>query len=208
MKKFTYMLVFCFLVGSAGCRPLSYVAYALFGGGKTKIKAEYNGLRNHRTIIILSTGPGIDFEYPYARTNVALASAEVIKKYVKGVEFVKQDEVEAFQLENLDWATLPVETIAEKFQATRILYLDLYQFTMHEENSVHLIRGHIRAAVRAYEVNKTARAVYTTDVGMLWPEHSPVPMSDAAMQRLKMETYVKFAEKLALKFYDHKVPIK
>jgi len=191
-----------------GCNILQWPLYVLFGKGTTKVKAEYAGLKNQRIAIIVATGPGINFEYPYARTNVALASAQVIGKYVKNAQFVAQDKIEAFQMENLDWATLPVETIGRKFDATRILYLDLYHFTMHEENSVHLLRGHIRSSARVYEINGSGKAVYQTDISVKWPEHGPRPMSEATLARLQMETIVKFAKLLACKFYDHKVTAK
>ncbi len=208
MRKFncTVLLAAAMLLG--GCNILEWPLYVLFGQSTSKVKAEYTGLKNQRIAIIVATGPGINFEYPYARTNVALASAQVIGKYVKKAQFVNQDEIEAFQMENLSWATLPVETIGLKFDATRILYLDLYQFTMHEENSVHLLRGQIRASARVYEINGNRKAVYQTEISVEWPKHGPRPMSEATLARLQMETIVKFAERLARKFYDHKASAK
>jgi len=191
-----------------GCKPLSYIAYVIFGGGQTKVKAEYTGLKDQKTAIIVSTGPGVDFEYPYARTKVALAAAKIISKNVEGVEFVDQNEVEKFQMENLDWLSMPVKKIAQHLGVTRILYLDLFQFTMHEQSSVHLLRGRIQGALRVYEINDKEKAAYSTETAVVWPEHSPVPMSDEAMAQLQMETIVKFADQIGQKFYDHKVPIK
>jgi len=148
----------------SGCNILEWPLYVLFGKSTTKVKAEYTGLKNQRIAIIVATGPGINFEYPYARTNVALASAQIIGKHVKNAQFVEQDKIEAFQMENLSWATLPVETIARKFDATRILYLDLYHFTMHEENSVHLLRGRIRSSASVHEIGGDDKAIYQTEI--------------------------------------------
>jgi len=191
-----------------GCKAFSYLAYVIFGGGQTKVKAEYKGLKDRKIAIIVSTGPGVDFEYPYARTNVALATAKVISDHVKGAEFVDQNEVEKFQMENLDWLSMPVKKIAQNLGVTRILYLDLFQFTMHEQSSVHLLRGRIQGSLRVYEINGKEQAAYNTETAIVWPEHSPVPMSDGALAQLQMESTVKFAEQLGQKFYDHKVPNK
>jgi len=208
MRKFncTVLLAAAMLLG--GCNIFEWPLFVLFGKSSSRVKAEYTGLKNQRIAIIVATGPGINFEYPYARTNVALASAQIIGKHVKKAQFVAQDKIEAFQMENLNWATLPVETIAQKFNATRILYLDLYHFTMHEENSVHLLRGNIRSTARVYEIDGDGKAVYQTEIGVEWPEHGPRPMSEATMARLQMETIVKFAERLARKFHNHKITAK
>ena len=208
MRKFNCVVLLAAAMLLGGCNILEWPLYVLFGQSTSKVKAEYTGLKNQRIAIIVATGPGINFEYPYARTNVALASAQVISKHVKKAQFVDQDKIEAFQMENLSWATLPVETIALKFNATRILYLDLYHFTMHEENSVHLLRGQIRSSARIYEIDGDGKVVYQTEISVKWPKHGPRPMSEATLARLQMETIVKFAERLARKFYDHKASAK
>ncbi|MBN1764546.1 MAG: hypothetical protein JW860_04750 [Sedimentisphaerales bacterium] len=213
MKKRTisFVISLILLTGATGCNLLEWPVYVLFGQKTEKVQAEYEGLAGGRpAAIIIATEPGVDFDYPEARTNIALALAAAIKSHVKDITFVDQQDVERFQMENLNWATLPMTDIAQKFSATRLIYLDLYQFTMQEENSLHLLRGNIRAALWIYEADGVSpnRPAYSTEITVLYPEHAPIPASQAAAQDVENKSIAEFAQKTALKFYDHKVALR
>ena len=208
MKKL--FLIFLLGIFCGGCNLLELPLYAIFGKSSKNVKAEYRGLQGQKVAIVIATGPAVDFEYPYARMNVALASQQLITQDVRKVEFVDQEEIEKFQQENLDWASVPISDIAKKFGAQRVLYLDLYQFTMYEESSINLLRGQATAAVQVYETDQdnADQAAYRSEISVRYPENNPVAMSDAALQKVQFNTTRNFAEQLARKFYDHKLPIK
>ena len=189
-----------------GCNMLDLPAYVLFGGHKSKVKAEYAGLENTRTAIFVVAGPAIEFEYPYARKSLALWIAHYIKENVPSATFVDQERIDDFQRERLDWYELSVPELAERFNAQQVLYLDLIRFTMREENSVNLLRGNVIADVRVYDLQQDAvLPVYQTEITAMYPEHNPMPMGDAAWQVVQRETMEHFAQILAKKFYDHEI---
>lgn len=203
-KRSLIALVALFFLG--GCNAFEFPLYVLFGGQKKTIPAEYEGLNNARTAIVIVAGPGVDFEYPYARHSLALWIANRLQEHVKGIEFVSQDVVDRFQRENLDWYEIPVGELGREFQAQRILYVDLLTYTMLEEHSVNLLRGLIIGDVRVYDIDADAELpAYQTEISAVFPEHSPVPVSDEAWQKIPRMTMLAFAEKLAMKFFDHKV---
>ncbi len=214
MKKsiITFVILSAVTFSLTGCNMLEWPTYVLFGQRTTKVKAEYLGLKDQKTIVIVTAEQGIDFEYPYARSSIVMATVQAIGHHVKGVEFVEQEKIENFQMENLDWAALPRDQIARKFGATRIVWLDLYQFTMFEEESLRLLRGNIRATVQVYEVDDNTtrfnRAAYHSEVAGIWPEQGPLAMSNSALERLKTQSIIGFAQQVAQKFYDHKRPVK
>ena len=193
-----------------GCNLLELPAYVLFGQSHKSVKAEYRGLKGTTTAIIITTGPAVDFEYPYARTNVALAVAQAITENVKKVKFVDQDSIDIFQQENLDWASFPISRIGQKFGAQRVLYLDLYQFTMYEQSSINLLQGNATAALQIYEIDgpQPDRPAYRSEVAVQYPPNNPVAVSDAALLNIRINTIKLFADQLARKFYNHKVPLK
>ena len=193
-----------------GCNLLEFPAYVLLGRRTQKVKAEYPHLAKQKIAIIVSAGPAIDFEHPFARTNLALACAQAIKSHVKGTQFAQQEEVEMFQQENINWITVPKSQIARRFDASHLIWLDLIQFTLREENSVNLLRGHIVAAVRVYdaEASDQYHAQYETQVIAALPKAGPIAFSESARQQIYRQTLLQFAEQLARKFYNHKIPAK
>ena len=210
MKFSNFIIVSIFAVWLAGCNLLEWPVYVIFGQRHEKIKAEYTGLNGHKTAIVVATGPGVDFEYPEAKLNVALATAVTVRGEINDVEFVEQEKVERFQMVNLDWPAMSMSEIAKQLNVDRILYIDLYQFTLYEQRSVQLLRGRVRATLQIYETDSPFpnRVVYQSEIATLYPEHGPVPSSPAAMHKLQTETIIIFAQTLARKFYDHKVNVK
>ncbi len=191
-----------------GCNILAYPAYVLFGQPDKKVKAEYTGLEKQTTVIFVVTNPAIDFEYPYTGLNIALATADRIKKNVKTAQFVDPESVDNYQREKIDWLSIPISEIGQHFQAARVLYIDLVQFTMREEDSINLLRANIAADIRVYEMDSATpnEPAFQTDVEVVYPKLGPSLFSDEAHAMIYQESIALFAEDLAKKFYDHKVP--
>lgn len=185
---------------------LDYPLYLVFGRHKTKVKAEYTGLKNTQTAVVIMAGPDVQFEHPHAQTNLAIWIAHAISQNVKPIRFIDQEKVDTLMKENIDWFELPIEDIAKLLEVDRILYLDLIRYTMEEEHSVNLLRGNIIADVRVYDIGKDPeKPSYQTEIQVTFPEHSPLPLSDRTMQKVQRQTMAIFADKLAKKFYNHKV---
>jgi len=208
MKRTALLFILTIFLG--GCNVLEYPVYVLFGSRSKKVKAEYTDLEGKKIAIMVAGRTAIDFEYPYARMDLALAAAQSIRQNVKKTEFVDQEKIDTYQREDIDWYSLPLSEIGRKFGAQRIVYLDLLQFSMTETNSVNLLRGRIEAQLRVYDMESDQGDIpcYESEVGVVYPEYAPRPRSDSARIEVQRESILLFAEKLAQKFYDHKVPIK
>ena len=208
MRK--YFSLFLLPVFLGGCNWFEFPAFVLFGQTHEKVKAEYTNLEDKRVAIIIAGLPAIDFEDPYARMDLALASAELIKQQVKEVQFVEQEKIERFQQENLDWISMPMREIGHKFGVDRILYIELMQFTTVEPESVNLVRGRVWSQVSIYEVDSPQPnvPVYETEIQVVYPEHGPLPMSDTALIAARQQIIILYAQELSRKFHDHKRKIR
>jgi len=204
MRKYFSLLLLPFLLG--GCNWLEFPAFVLFGKTYERVKAEYTQLKGKRVAIVIAGLPAIDFEDPYARMDLALASAELIRQEVKEVQFVEQEKIERFQQENLDWISMPMREIGSKFGVDRILYIELMQFTTVEPESINLVRGRVWSQVSIYEIDSPQPnvPVYETEIQVVYPEQGPLPMSDTARIGARQQIIVLYAHELSRKFYDHK----
>ena len=208
MKNLLFLLLLALFVG--GCNIFGHTAYVLFGRTGKDVEAEYEGLAGEKVAIIIAVADEVDYNYPGARMNIALAVAKAIGQNVKDVEFVAQEKVQAFQQSQPDWIGMPMSEIAGRFGAGRVLYLDVYQFDMYERHSKYLLRGQISATVRVYERkgSNTDQAVYRGEAETLFPKHQPITAGDTAMLKVQTNTIDSFAEQMARKFYDHEVKIR
>ena len=189
---------------------LAYPLYVLLGQTETRVKAEYAGLQDKKIAVIVVGQPGIDFEDPYARMDLALGTQRAIRENVKGVEFADQEKIQAFQRARLDWYSLPLSEIAAQFQVQRVLYLELIQYTIREPDSVNLLRGRIWAQLRVYEAESALPEdpAYETEVEIVYPEQAPQPYSENNKLLIRRQSMETFALEAARKFYDHKRKVK
>jgi len=208
---------FCLLLGGTGlllflggCNILAFPAYVLFGKTEKTVEAEYTSLSGHKTAILVVGPAGIDFEYPYARADLSMATSSFIEQNVESVDFVEQESIDRFQYQHFDWYALPLPTVAHQLGADRLLYIELIQFSLVEPESVSLLRGRVLANVRIFEMESSepAEASYKTEISVLFPETAPVPMSDTAQIAVRQRSIVLFADQLAKRFYRHKEPAK
>lgn len=191
-----------------GCNIFEFPAYVLFGRTEKTVKAEYTSLVGHKSAILVVGPAGIDFEYPYARADLSLATSSFIRQNLDKVDFVDQETIDRFQYQHFDWYALPLSTVAHQLGADRLIYIELIQFSLVELDSVSLLRGRVLANVRIYEMesSKPDQAAYETEIFVLFPESAPVPMSDTAQIAVRQRAIVMFADQLAKRFYRHKEP--
>ena len=208
MKRIIVLFILTVFLG--GCNVLEYPIFILFGAKSKKVKAEYTELAGKNIAIMIAGRPAIDFEYPYARLDLGLAAAQSIGQHVKGTSFVDQEKINTYQREDIDWYSLPISEIGKKFDSERIVYLDVLQFSMTEINSVNLLRARIDAELRVYDMESVEPDidVYASEISIVYPEHAPRAMSESARMEIQRQSILLFAETLAQKFYDHKIPVK
>lgn len=207
MKKVVSLVVLVSML--AGCNLFEHAVYTIFGQSSKKVKAEYTGLASKRVAIFVATAAGVDFEYPSANVNLALASSDVLARHIDEVQFVDAESIDKFQREDLDWLSLPIRDLGKMFNADRILYLDMIEFTVVEPQSINLLRGYITADVRVYEMDSVNpdKPSYQSELNVVYPEHGPTPAGDSAEQSVMYRSISLFAEELARRFYDHKVSL-
>lgn len=192
---------------AGGCNWFEYPLYVLFGDSKINIDAEYDGLAGKKIAVLVMTTPAVDFEHPYARLELTSIVSLALSERVKNATFVDVEEIDRFQREDLDWLSMGIDEIGKKFEVDRVVYLDVIQYTMIEENSVNLLRGRILAEVSVYEMEaaEANAAVYTGEVMVVHPDYAPVPVGGGARQQIELASIRLFAQELARKFTDHKI---
>lgn len=212
MRKDHLLLIVCLpvLLLAAGCNLLEFPAYVLFGTTTETVKAEYKGLEEKRVAILIMTDSGVDFEFPYLRLDLALTAANHLKEKIDEITFVEQDKIDRFQRNDLDWNRLSMAEIGKRFQAQRILYLDVIHFSTFEENSIGLLRGRAEIDIRVYEIDSPTpeKPAYKSQLAILYPEDVPLALSDTAQQQVMQRTLYLFGTDLTKKFHTHKAEVK
>jgi hypothetical protein len=187
-----------------GCRSL-----ALLLPEQTRtVAAEYPYLAGRSVAVVVRAADELLFEYPHVQWEVADHVRVALEGNVRGIKVISPRRVVDFQRSEPAWQTMDPAILGRRFQAERLLEIELTQYTTREPDSPHLYRGHIQAAVRVYNTEYTdSQPAYHADVETSFPPDGPGRWGtdDRTIRAATMEA---FASELAGKFYDRKVKVR
>ena len=187
----------------SGCTYL--IPLFMIGEHKRTVPAEYDGLRNSRTVVLVWAGQETLFDYPYVRLELATFISDKLRSEVEGIELVEPARVEDHIERTLATAFDPVE-VGRHFQADKVIYLELLEMRMRRPETPTLLQGTISASVAVFDtgadVDNPQRFELAT-VTTTYPERQPVLNNRGAAELVRQQTYVNFAERTARKFYAY-----
>ena len=186
---------------TAGCHAL-----ALFLPEPTKtVKAEYPYLADKRLCIVVRAPDEMLFEYPNLPWEIADHARAGLEGNVRGLSIVDPKKVVDFQRSDPAWEQMDPAALGKKFDADRVLEIDITQYATREPESPFLYRGHITAAVRIYNTEyPNTQHAYESEVRTVYPPDGPgkYGTNDRVIRGATLDA---FGQDVATKFYDRKV---
>ncbi len=160
----------------------------------------------HKIVIICSTPTSVDADL--SSLNLDLIDGITRRMKIQGVKVINPDEVAKWIDDNGGVITDPSE-MARAFDAEYVAWIDIYGFSLREENSPKLLRGRATGFIRVYQVEevageRTALAAFNTEFNTTFPQHSPVSETGRSALTFQKEFIDRICEELSEKFYDHR----
>ncbi len=204
-RKLLLLALPLLLLVCSGCHAIAFTTL-MWGKEPTKtIKAEYPYLKGKTAAILVRAEWETLFEYEQVQLEVADHVRVALESNIPGVEVVPPRQVVDYQRRSPDWERHDPARIGQRFDAERLIEIDLTQYTTREPESPHLYRGHIAAVVSVYNTAyPNSEPAYVTEVRTVYPKDSPGQWgtSDSAIRLATMEA---FAQEVAGRFYDRTV---
>lgn len=208
MKRIALIWGLCIASGaSGGCNLL--VPFIFVGEHKRKVPAEFDKLEGTRAVVVVWAEPETLFDYPHVRLEMGTYTGDKIRANVKDCEIVDPFRVEEF-LERSAGGTIDPRKVGAHFEADMVVYIELLEFQIRDRSAPDLLRGRVKASLSVYDLradpDEISRFVLES-VDVAYPENQPVLMSSRNAHLIRQQTYDLFSEKVARKFYDHKVDL-
>jgi hypothetical protein len=207
-------LVIPFLLAAAavtGCEPMAYFLYVWWPGAREKkVKAEFAGLPGKNVVIVVYCDRRVQYEYPNVCLSLSSAAASQLAGNVKDVSVVDPRRVVKYQDGNIYWDEMDKTQLGKAFGADFVLFLSLVEYSTREPGSLNLYRGRIHAQASLYQTSlpeREARVWRGQAIRVVYPEDDPTGLLRESDRFVRDKTEAIFADRLAKKFYDHKVPI-
>jgi len=193
------------------CNLLTPIIFV--GEHRKKVSPEFDRLGNSRVAILAWTDPATLFDYPHARFELATyvgdkLAAEMAHRS-KSIEVIDPRDVEDFLQRDIN-AEIDPQAVGREFGTDYVVYVEVYEFQMRDPDMPQFLQGHINASISVHDIRAdpgSARRYELTSVTCAHPETGPVTFSPSNAPLIRRETYRKFAELVARKFYEHTVEL-
>lgn len=199
------ILALALLAAGGGLASCGFLAGAFQQQTGKAVEATYRNLDNKSLAIVVDPDPATALEYAGARTEIGAFVTAQFQQNMPNVKLLRYQDVIRWQDETLQWQGLPVKDIGKHFGTERVLYIELLDYRTREAGATNLLRGHIHAMARVFEVDTPGpNAAWEKEFDVAWPPTAPMDVlkaNDTAVRKRVLEV---FSEQLVGQFYDHK----
>lgn len=186
----------------AGCSWLVPVVF--LHPGTKKVPAEFSKLQDKTVVVMVWAEPETLYDYPHIRLELASYIGDKLRAEVEGLDLIEARKVEGFIEQSAEAAYSP-RLVGKHFGADMVVYVELLEFQIRDPDAPDFVQGRVQASVGVHDLTadpddteyyelEPVAAVHPNHARLFTPTESVVVRND---------TYAKFSEAVARKFYEH-----
>ena len=205
IRCLTLVLASPLLLTATGCRWFA-APFLLWHKEPTKtVPAEYPHLVGKKVAIVIWADMDTLFEFPHIQLELSEHVRFAMQPNIEKITFVSNRQIVEAQKRDGTWARKSPASLGARFEADRVLLIEITQCTTREPDSTHLFRGRISANLKVYDTAQpeaepawkgTAEAAFPKDAQAAWGT------DENTVRRTTMEV---FGQEVANFFYERKV---
>ena len=190
-----------------GCEGAGLLAEAIAGDQEIEVKAQYQGLQGQRVAVLVDADQSMLTRNPLIQFEICTVISRKIAENVEGVTLVSPRQVVDYQNRNSYWTTASYSKLASELKVTRLVLVELTEYSMHEPGNRYVLKGTIGANVAVAESTsgKPNELMYDTVVSATYPENQKVGLINRKEKDIRFATLDLFSNRAAGKFYDHTI---
>jgi hypothetical protein len=165
-------------VGAGGCNVIGLASYV---APSPTIGAAYKKLAGQKVAVMVWTDRAMAIDWPTLQLDVSRginsrledsAKQKSPPKELEGTKFAMPESVIRYQRDHPEFETQSITDVAPRMDITRLIYVEVEQFSTRPEESLELFRGSITANLKVIEVvdGKGKIAFQKDKVHILFPE--------------------------------------
>jgi hypothetical protein len=163
VKLFWVVVLFlCAALCASGCAALGIAANAF----PQNVAPKYAGLAGQTVAVMAWADRGLRIDWPTIQLDLASAVQAQLKaqppktKELKDTRFpLEPRSVARYQADHPENEALPVNEFAAQLGVTRLIYVEIEQFSTRSEMAVEMFRGAVSANLKIVEIDPNTKAV-------------------------------------------------
>jgi hypothetical protein len=175
----------------------------------------YEGLKGHSCAVMIWADWRTRTEYNQVQLDLGKALTKKLEEHFQPkkegkkqdivVQFTNPASVVRYQREHPEVMSMPIGEVAPRLQASRVIYVELEEFSAYSAEAVMVLKGTAKATLRVVEVNGSDAKTAFEEAGISanYPPDRPegVVASETVNVRTIYEGTIELlAEKLAVRF--------
>ncbi len=173
-----------------------------------EVHAQYAGLENHKTAVLVSTDYAVLYEHSDIPLTITANVSNTIATKVPGATIVSPAVVLEWQFRTPSWQAMTYAEMAVQLRAERLVIIDIQEFRLNPPGNQWLWEGACAAQVHVVEADGIDPDSFADSFGVEveYPGISGVTRESATGSAIKTGVLVQFCQKTAWLFYQHLEP--
>ncbi len=209
-KTFGLVLLAILAATLGGCQLVSAVGSAI----PVTVDAEYTGLKAQKVAVMCWVDRGIRIDYPQLQLDTATFIQTQLTSHKDDSDLKKSTwpweprSVVRFQREHPELEGRPINEYAQRITGvTRLIYIEVDQFSTRGDETVQLKRGRMLGRVKVLEIaDGKAKIVYEKqNLEVAFPPDRPDGVLDMPEPQIYGQTVGLFGTAVAQLFYSYQI---
>jgi len=179
------VILCCLLFNAVGCNLFAGVGAVTARAFPKHIEAAYKGLKGQTVAVMVWPERGVRIDNPYLQLDLAAGLQKTLQDIqatdkpdeLKGTTFpFRADLVVKDQQDHPEIEAMPVTDIASRYNVSRLIYIEVTDFSTRSDASPELYRGSIVGNLKVIEIDPKGKAkeVFSkNDLRASYPKDSP-----------------------------------
>jgi hypothetical protein len=186
-RRSTWIVPLSLLVSAmlAGCNIFAGVGVVAGRAFPKHIEAGYKGLKGQTVAVMVWPDRGVRIDNPYLQLDLAAGLQKKLQDIqandkpdeLKDTKFpFRADSLVRDQQDHPEIEAMPVTDIASRYNVSRLIYVEVTDFSTRSDASPELYRGSIVGNMKVVEIDKNGKAkeAFTkNDIRASYPKDSP-----------------------------------
>jgi hypothetical protein len=172
------------------------------------VEAEYKGLTDETFAVLVAAPAVVQAEYPELVQRVTLQVSAMLAQNAGAAGFVPGVRVLEYTFNRPGWVAKPLDEIAKDLGVSRVVFVDLTEYRLHDKGNSYLWDGAAAATLGIVEADSALSSdfVFQRSVSVKFPDQSGYGQAELPAAAVNTELTRRLCERLAWLLYQHEEP--
>ncbi len=200
---FVAMATIC--LSMTGCNYAILLGYLI--GGPPSIEPDFDVMTNQSmsdkevSVCVVAFAP-TELKWDFPKIDHDLAKYVSFRLAEHEINVVNPDQVKTWLNQNPDWDK--AEEIGKAFGCNYVIYIDMNDFHLYEENSTTLYRGRSESYISVFEMDEDGfgEKIYSKEINSKFPIRAPRSTSEMSLDTFKREYLSRLSKEIGWLFFE------